>query len=393
MKIVIVDTDLGLSWIGGAQLFLPKLAGGLIECGHAVDVVTSGEPNSKVRDAIAATGASVYSDIWPAGPVEDSVRYLKAWIDERRPDVFAISVSRDIGWAVLPYLDASVATVAIGHNDQETFYQPAEHYASFLTRAVGVSREICRKYTDRAGVVADRVVEIPYGVETSAEAPKEFGGPIRLIYVGRVEEAQKRFRDVIRISKTLPQSGVPYVLNVIGDGESMSAARQELADEIETGQVKLRSWLQGEKVLDVMRSSEIFILTSAYEGFCIALVEAMANGCAPVVTDIPSGNGQLVEDGFNGFLLPIGNSAAFVDKIKSLASDRAKLAEFRRRSWETGRQYSIPRMVERYEECFTDAVADARRSPRQQRSDFPSMPSCRSRYPLWIRRLKAKAGF
>jgi hypothetical protein len=48
-------------------------------------------------------------------------------------------------------------------------------------------------------------------------------------------------------------------------------------------------------------------------------------------------------------------------------------------------------MVESYEQAFARAIEDARTNPRTPDPAFPLMESCRSKYPLWLRRLKAKA--
>jgi hypothetical protein len=47
-------------------------------------------------------------------------------------------------------------------------------------------------------------------------------------------------------------------------------------------------------------------------------------------------------------------------------------------------------MVESYEQAFARAIEDARTNPRTPDPDFPLMESCRSKYPLWLRRLKAR---
>ena len=127
------------------------------------------------------------------------------------------------------------------------------------------------------------------------------------------------------------------VAGIIGDGPSMAKLNQELAEEIRTGNVSLTGWLKSAELLINLQTSEVSLLVSDSEGFCIALVEAMANGCCPVVTDIRSGNKQLVRDGENGFVVPVGDVEAFVEKIAYLANDRAKLLEFRQKAWETGK--------------------------------------------------------
>ncbi|MEP6848816.1 MAG: glycosyltransferase family 4 protein, partial [Acidobacteriota bacterium] len=265
------------------------------------------------------------------------------------------------------------------------------HYERFLTRAVGVSEEICERYRDDCGIAADRVEWIPYGVETNECAPDDRSvRPLRLIYVGRLDEEQKRTSDLIKVVRRLSENGVDFQLSIVGDGEEMPAVKEGLAAEIALGRVTLFGWLDSSEVIEKLRAAEIFLLTSAYEGFCISLTESMANGCAPLVTDIKSGNKQLVRNGENGFVVPIGDVAAFVEKISYLDANRDKLLEFRQKAWETGREYSVERMVAAYERCFEAAAEDAKVNPRTPDPGFPLMESCRSRYPLWLRRIKAR---
>jgi hypothetical protein len=275
---------------------------------------------------------------------------------------------------VLPLLDPRIATLTIGHNDQETFYSPVRHYKKFLTRAIGVSDEICRKYVDECGMPAERVEWIPYGVATSDEEPvTAASGPLKLVYVGRFENTQKRISDVIKIAQKLDESGIDFTFDLVGDGEEMPAVRSELSTQMESGRVRVHGWLDSPQVIEIMRSSEVFILASAYEGFCISLTEAMANGCTPVVSDIRSGNKQLVADRENGYIVPIGDVDAFVAKIRLLADDRERLGAMRAAAWKTGREYSIDRMVDNYVSCFERAIEDARSNPRTPDPAFPLM--------------------
>ena len=314
------------------------------------------------------------------------------WLDDGSPDIYLVSGSFDIGWTVLPFLNPNIATLMAAHNDSETFYMPARHYARFLTGAIGVSEEICETYATSCGIDRSRVDWIPYGVTASETAPEKAGqGPLKLIYVGRLDEEQKRVSDLISTARRLTENAIDYHLAIVGDGDQMPVVKERLSAEIASKRIALYGWVDGNEVINRLRESDIFLLTSNYEGFCISLIEAMANGCCPVVTDIRSGNKQLVRDGENGFVVPVGDVDAFVDKIKYFAENRDKLLEFRQRAWETGRQYSLERMVESYERCFERAIEDARTNPRTPDPDFPLMESCRSKYPLWLRRLKAKA--
>ena len=392
MKIRVIDTTIDGELIGGAHTFLPRLLSGLQGLGHDVELITAGPPNKRVLPSLEAAAIRIWTDhSFKTRIVNDSAPGFAERLNSSKPDVFVISTSADIGWTILPLLDSRVATLTIGHNDAKTYYEPARHYARFLTGAIGVSEEICETYVESCGIDRSRVDWIPYGVTASETAPEKAGqGPLKLIYVGRLDEEQKRVSDLISTARRLTESGVDYRLAIVGDGDQMPVVKERLSAEIASKRIALYGWVDGNEVISRLRESDVFLLTSNYEGFCISLIEAMANGCCPVVTDIRSGNKQLVRDGENGFVVPVGDVDAFVDKIKYFAENRDKLLEFRQRAWETGRQYSLERMVESYERCFERAIEDARTNPRTPDPDFPLMESCRSKYPLWLRRLKAR---
>lgn len=393
MKIAVIDTTIDGELIGGAQTFLPKLLKGLISKGHEVHLIAKSAPNEKVSRQIEDSGAILQIDLWDAnGFVEDTAPVLASWLNDLNPDVYLISASGDIGWVVLPLLRPNIATLTIGHTDSETFYLPARHYRQFLTRAVGVSPEVCISYVLSCVIEKEKVEWIPYGVEADDAEPTDgSGNRLKMIYVGRLEEQQKRVSDLVKIGRLLSEKDIDFYLQIVGDGEEMPRVKEGLSAEIESGKVVLRGWLEGGEVLEALRDSEVFVLTSAYEGFCIALIESMSNGCCPVVTDIRSGNKQLIETGTNGFLIEIGDTETFVEKLQFLSQNRPKLLKMRKLAWQTGREYDIAKMVENYENCFRQAVDEARRTPRETFVDYPLMETCRSRFPLWLRRLKKKA--
>lgn len=392
MKIAVIDTTIDDELIGGAHTFLPNLLAGLIDRGHEIHFITKGKPNEKVRERIDSLAMTQHRGLWDAaGFVEETAPVLARWLNELAPDIYLISASGDIGWVVLPMLRPEIATLTIGHTDSETFYLPARHYRSFLTRAIGVSPEVSVSYVMSCVIEKEHVEWIPYGVIASENEPSGNNTPLRMIYVGRLEEEQKRVADLARVINQMTAKGVDYRFEIVGDGDAGETFAAAVASEIATGKVVMRGWLAPADVLAAMRRSDVFVLTSAYEGFCIALVESMANGCAPVVTDIRSGNKELVDDGENGFMVPVGDVDAMAERLTRLASDGDMLLAMRRRAWQKARPYGIAKMIETYENCFRQAIADAHAEPRATYSDFPLMETCRSRFPLWLRRLKKMA--
>ena len=188
----------------------------------------------------------------------------------------------------------------------------------------------------------------------------------------------------------MKSKNVNYKFKVIGDGALKPKFNNELEDEIKSGAVEMLGWIEGDEVLLHLRQSDIFVLTSESEGFCIAMLEAAGNGCCLLVTDIPGGNQQLVNDGENGFLIPVGDIDGFLEQIKKLSENRDVLFKLRENSFEAGKDFSVRKMVDAYYQCFLKYTSEARENQRQSNPNFPLMETCRSKYPLWLRRIKAK---
>src|SRR5437867_4651444 len=397
VNVVAVDTTLSGPIIGGAQTFLSDLAAGLVARGAETHLVTSGELQKKIAGPFLQSGAAIHKDLWPSPSlVEDITPGFARWVNDLHPDVYVVSVSPDIGWTALPHLRPEIATLAIAHLDSPTFFLPVSHYADFLTCAVGVSEAVCDYIRAECGVPPERVAWIPYGVypgKCPSEMPDGASSPrLRMVYAGRLTDTQKRSSDLIRLVERLRGVSLDYRFDIVGDGPLLPDLRQALEPEIAGGRVALHGWVERQRLHQFLDDSDVLLMTSDSEGFPIVLVEAMAHGLAPVVTDIPGGNRQLVRHMKNGILVPVGRIDDFVGGIQLLARDQILLRSLRVSAWQSAQPFTMRRMIDAYLECFSAAKERARLRARAPDPGFPLMESCRSRYPLWLRRFKASAG-
>jgi glycosyltransferase involved in cell wall biosynthesis len=399
MHAIIIDTTMTGAPTGGSHKFLVDLCSPLAKRGWSSSFVTQPGPERGIVDALRAAGAEVHERIWREKDLpEERARRLATWVNGRKIDVYVISTSPDAAWLALPLLDAAIPTVSIAHNDVGAYYEPLKHYGTFIDCTVSVSREIQRRTIEDCGIPRERTQRISYGVEiltveqahARANASMASDTPLKIGYVGRVVREQKRVNEMVPLASELTRRGVEFELHVIGDGEMRAPLASEFRKNGLEERVKFWGWLSPDNVRQRLRELDVFLLMSDYEGLSVALLEAMGQAVAPVVSDIRSGTSEVVEDGRSGFLVPIGDVTAFADRIEQLARNHRLLAEIKFGAWEATRPYTLERMADSYVNCFqtAHAISSLRVAGAPRQLAYPVMPSCRSKYPFWLRKIK-----
>ena len=166
-----------------------------------------------------------------------------------------------------------------------------------------------------AGIPADRICEIPNGVELP-EVPADPARQTAVLYVGNFTQgaAHKGF-DVLFRAWGLAIAQEPGMkLRLCGAGET--GGWQAFAQEQGCGDSVV---FEGrvENIEDMHRQSGCLVLPSRKEGISNALLEAQAAGLPAVVSDIP-GNLAVVRDGENGLVVPVGDAEALAQALVRL---------------------------------------------------------------------------
>lgn len=148
------------------------------------------------------------------------------------------------------------------------------------------------------------------------EADRGGDDVFRLIAVGRLV-ARKGFDHLLRSLAGLP----PRVrLEVIGDGP-LSESLQNLASELGVAdRVRWPGFLDRPTILRQMARADCFVLSSLHEGLGIVVQQAMFSGLPVVATD-NGGQTDLITDGENGLLVPVGDPEAITSAVVRLMDD------------------------------------------------------------------------
>jgi glycosyltransferase involved in cell wall biosynthesis len=230
-------------------------------------------------------------------------------------------------------------------------------------RVVGNSQSVVEFYAEH-GVPRNKLCCIPNGVEipppahVDREAQLEvLGFPPEAFVIGCIGRlaVQKRVRDVIWAVETLRQIRPQARLLIVGDGPERSRL-EEFARSVHFSD-HVRFLGHREDAAAWLPVFDAFCLASSFEGQSNSLMEALAAGCATVVSDIPA-NRELVAHEATGLVFKTGDSVGIMQALRRLVDEpelRARLGTAARERMQT--EFGIPTMVERYAALYRGLIS------------------------------------
>jgi len=158
----------------------------------------------------------------------------------------------------------------------------------------------------------------------------------------------KRVPDVVRIFAEVNRQ-LPSKLLFVGDGPERPAA-EDLARELGVYD-EIRFVGKQEQMEDILAIADLFLLTSEYESFGLAALEAMAAG-VPVISTNAGGLSEININGETGFLSPVGDIEAMSKQALTILKDDNTLAEFKKRAAAHAQKFDIKNIVPLYENLY-----------------------------------------
>ena len=113
---------------------------------------------------------------------------------------------------------------------------------------------------------------------------------------------------------------------IAGDGPERERLEMEAARLNVNSSVQFLGGVPHGQMADLLSKADIYISTSLHDGTSVSLLEAMACGTFPVVTDIRS-NREWVSDGVNGFLVPTEGEAMLAKRIVEIIRNKKMIEE------------------------------------------------------------------
>lgn len=335
MKIVHVATTISR---GGAENHLYELILHQLKQGHTV-IVAYLKGDGYWAELFEKKGVQVvnlnmkrYGDPWP-------ILGLKKTIEHVQADVVHSHLRPAELYTRLALLGMqSVEMVISKHNDVPFMQVPLSSWIERWTtrrakRIICISEAVRHYMIEKTGIPSDRLVTVRYGLE-----------PERYIEVGDrdVNNQRRSWGDcggtylVGAVARMVPQKRLDLLLEgyarfldksgghasrlvLVGEGPLEENLRRR-AEELEI--IHRIEWEGYRKDIPVvMRSLDVLVLTSQFEGFGLVLLEAMA-ASLPVVASRISAIPEVVEDGRSGRLFSFGDVETLADHLEFFSNSK-----------------------------------------------------------------------
>ena len=170
-----------------------------------------------------------------------------------------------------------------------------------------------------------------------------------IISVGRLA-GQKRFDRLLRVFSLVKNQNENVCLIIIGEGNQRTvlcelAVKLNIHESVEFVGFKENpyAWIS---------KSDIFVLSSDYEGFPNVLLEAMACETPIVSTDCLSGPREIITNGKNGILVPTLDDEGMATAVNTLLNDKEQREKFSNEGFKKVEEFTIGKIIPQYEELF-----------------------------------------
>lgn len=287
---------------------------------------------------------------------EEFVGYMVSRLKLTEEDVVLIDRTTGIGQAILQNVgDARVGIIIHADHFSEggtddnyilwnNFYEYSfamHRHVDFYVTATDEQNKLLREQFLRYGGVEPTVYTIPVGSLDELKYPTINRKPYSILTASRLA-AEKHIdwviKAVVKAHETIPQ----LALDIYGKG----GEEQKLRDLIKKHEAEDYIFLRGQqKLKEIYQDYELYLAGSMSEGFGLTLMEAVGGGLPIIGFDVRYGNPTFIDEGKNGYLIPVDDHTSPREKVEAL-TDRlirlfteADLESFHEHSYEKAKGF------------------------------------------------------
>ncbi|MFJ9144451.1 MULTISPECIES: glycosyltransferase family 4 protein [Streptomyces] len=231
------------------------------------------------------------------------------------------------------------------------------HRYTLLDALTTVTRADADDYRSRLKLPGLRIETIPNAVPEPAGPPA--GGDLKwVVAAGRLHRV-KRYDLLVRAFAQVSAARPDWRLRIYGGGDATGNEQASLRALIDELGLHSQVFLMGS--VNPMEAEwpkgSIAAVTSERESFGMTIVEAMRAGLPVVATDCPHGPAEIIEDGADGRLVPVGDPDATAAALLQLIEDDELRHRMGAAALASSARFDPARIAERHESLYTELLA------------------------------------
>jgi glycosyltransferase involved in cell wall biosynthesis len=240
------------------------------------------------------------------------------------------------------------------------YVQDVSRYREFIDGCFVDGKLIQRACIDLAAMEADRVHELPAGVLEPLVPPRPRvpGKVLRIGYVGRLSQADKRVLDLIPLVRNLHESRLRFALDIVGTGPEEATLKAALSEFNDC--VRFHGWISRKELYEnVFPALDCVLNFSPTEGVTIAPREALIHGAVCVLSRFPGLQSEgLFVHGYNALLFPTGDTKTAALHLVSLHRNHGLLERLSTNAMQTqSGKYTYAGSIEAWAHALDRSVA------------------------------------
>ena len=199
-------------------------------------------------------------------------------------------------------------------------------------------------------------VVLPNPVSFKCESPSTLTEKC-VVSIGRLDH-MKNYGSLINVFRVVSEKHPDWRLEIYGDGSEMPMLQEQVSRLGLQSVVFLKGFIGD--VQAVLKKSSIFAFTSLSEGFGVSLVEAMECGLPVVSYDCPYGPREIITEGEDGYLIPVGDEQLMANRICELIENPEKLYRMGKCAKEKAQCYQVETIIQKWCDLFSELLQEGR---------------------------------
>jgi glycosyltransferase involved in cell wall biosynthesis len=348
---------------GGAERVISILSNQLSHKGYDICLVTltKGESFYDISPTVKSFNAglmiskknAIYRLFSKAANLLNAFKFIKNIINQEKPDVIisfltetnliAIKLKKHFNHSRLIISERADPRV----RNLLVKIMIRKHYqrADYLVCQTQVIADWFKIKSEKTKIIYNPITNI------SRYSKKEmhYNNEIKLISIGRLT-SQKRYDVILEALKSLDENIYKYRYNIYGEGPLKNKLHNMVLKYKIDKNVNFKGKISN--IFDEIKSSDILIMTSDYEGFPNALIEAISMGLPVITTNFNEDISNYILDNNMGYVINKGNVRELSNKIKYIIENRNQIIKYSNKQHIIWRDMNIEKVVNEWEKLI-----------------------------------------